>query len=173
METCCLALRAGPSFLSMFDKKNLFWRDTTKNGSHFLKGQQVCIFWSKSLPVGPDNKSGFFFSPFLVSLPVGLPYGPDNRFKVFLRKTFLFILFHRFFLKKKKKGRKRQKKAGTGRDTSFALENLKPVVWPYGKGYQEGTEKKGLQKKRTFLKQKMETCCLARRARQQVRLFLF
>jgi len=40
---------------------------------------------------------------------------------------------------------------------SFALENLKPVVWPVGKGYQEYPSKKALQKKRTFLKQKMET----------------
>jgi len=27
------------------------------------------------------------------------------------------------------------KKAGTGRDTSFPSENLKPVVWPYGQEY--------------------------------------
>ncbi len=68
----------------------------------------------------------------------------------------LFILFHpfsSFFILFR---RKRMKKAGTGRDTSFPLENLKPVVWPYG---QEYPSKKGLQKKRTFLKQKMETCC--------------
>ena len=46
-----------------------------------------------------------------------------------------FILFHPFSSKKAEKGRKRQKKAGTGRDTSFPSENLKPVVWPYGREY--------------------------------------
>ncbi len=47
----------------------------------------------------------------------------------------LFILFHpfsSFFILFR---RKRMKKAGTGRDTSFPLENLKPVVWPYGQEY--------------------------------------
>ena len=43
------------------------------------------------------------------------------------------------------------------------FKKSKPVVWPVGKGYQEYPSKKALQKKRTFLKQKMQTCCLARR----------
>jgi hypothetical protein len=49
------------------------------------------------------------------------------RYHGFLTFSSFFILFHPFSsLFFKKKGRKRQKKAGTGRDTSFALENLKP-----------------------------------------------
>jgi hypothetical protein len=50
----------------------------------------------------------------------------SNLFILFHPFSSFFILFHPFSSKKAEKGRKRQKKAGTGRDTSFALENLKP-----------------------------------------------
>jgi hypothetical protein len=52
----------------------------------------------------------------------------SNLFILFHPFSSFFILFHRFFLKKKKKGRKRQKKAGTGREISQLLGIVSLVV---------------------------------------------
>ena len=131
--TCCLALRAGPSFKKCLTKKNLFWNKKckpvvwpygqaltscpwlTKKANLFL----FAFFVSKS----------FFFSPFLVSLP----YGPDNRLGFpkenlpgipSLPFSAFFCLFLPFSKKKDEKGWKRMKKDGIGRDTR------KPSLYP-------------------------------------------